>query len=837
MTTTVTATATTSETESQPDAGTTSESTSKTSGLVNSDKPIHDLLTGKADGETNQDDVTIEEGQGDSGLPYEWQTYGGVNDLATNCYSIDSEALNELHFVTKSLDEEKLIFRFNGDPDAGPEAGDERADIYQLEGITEDTELKALAKIASVEDQPETRPQTDTAACWTFHSFKEIPDNKGLDVRETTKAQQENAKNRFAQQVENAGDVFDDTLSGSLNFQTAATYYRKTQNNQIEYVEESFDAATKLPPDNYYTRNTSYTPSKDQVESEGVIGEAHISIFSVQPQVVLHEQTSDTAWSLPTGVGGERINRTGETTVSKQTRYIAPEGDIHTLVDWYTEKPDTLIDDSPTHILSMTVNEGTDDEKTVEPKKVETKYHLKTDKIESITISEDGNQIEKTSDGLNLNGIPKHRQTFTFRNLDEGETTLIVKAEIKVSYTKVDTITWQNYRFRTYRLNGTKTTTLTVEDSLDVTVYDLEEEDLNVELSEYTDRKNSTYGVAIETTDEPFSTVKYTPSSGSQSTAESTDSGSSVIGESGISAESVTLNMQPTDLIGGSNAVTISNRYRYLTATDQDWHNITKLDEDGSVTKIKTTARPMTVHAYPSSSTYARDSPAVSFYAHHGPEKPAPSLPEKFAVTPAPPNYTRPDTFAFTVKRNEPESIEVYGLLGQKVSIPSDELTVDRTVHNTNLTVTKVETFNNDTQRLKIKLKQKGTDQTVDPAIVDESERYDVFGDEPETEANGAIIVTSPVDQSVSLQLTDGSTSVVVPQAYQFHIIYQPVGWLRASTAYEPARMYLQTGGLISLLRTFNESILPPVIAFLLPFGILLWALSRGGRSITGKTN
>lgn len=453
--------------------------------------------------------------------------------------------------------------------------------------------------------------------------------------------------------------------------------------------------------------NTSVYPSHATLRNGTLIADAHATIFAAQPSTRGHLET-------------------GETPL-----YIAPNGTIRGFVDYRIRVP----------------NGSTDGNETVE-------YAVANHSIEEVRLVKDGEVIAER-DG-------SHTPAIQYRIPDDHRATLTLEADIRVGLTQ------------TTRINGTNGTisnvshrveTLTVSDSLAVTVYDLS---ADIYYAEYPD---GDVGVAV---------FQSRPWQGYTLTAD---------GESRVRGV-----------------------WRFYTARNTSWDTLVHSTHTGQET-VESDAIPVYVHGYPSRigprAEPVRGGPEIIRTWGSSQPSPASTLGENINIDVVNGSYTTTDGVAIRADDVDPASITVAGIVrDQNATLVEPENGFVREVHPSNLTAEVVE--QNQTQAtIRVELRSATSGE---PIVLDDAARQSPIDG---THRAGSITVAGR-----EIETNDSGVALVtVDQPGIYTARYRPGSWVSHNTAYVPdtatARWHpLGTlGGWFSLFVETGWRLLPFLVA------------------------
>lgn len=423
-------------------------------------------------------------------------------------------------------------------------------------------------------------------------------------------------------------------------------------------------------------RSVSVAPSGAGLVSNRSIVDAHASFFAVQPATQLHRAPGDDAL------------------------YIAPNGSVRGLVDYRVQTP----------------TDRTNGDRTIE-------WSVSSRRVSTVRIRADEDVIA-TATG---DQTPVVNYSLT----DSGPTTLQLEADVEVRLRKQVIVDLGNV---TRRWSTVRTDTVTVTDTLDVSVYDLQ---------------TSSYDATYPNGDTALSIFHTAPWHG------------------------FTVGSEGNDRVRGV--------WRYYTARDTRWDTLTVASANGT-TQRTSDALPVSVHAYPAHVgprvEPVRNGPTLvdTWGAGHG--SPAPSLHENVTVGVVDGPYNRTSGLVVRHDDVDPDGVVVQGIVrGVTANATSLAGHETRTIHTSNLTLERVDVAG-DTATLRLELRDASTGDPIvlaNPSLQDR--RAPTIGIDSR---NGYIAIA---DQRVRTN-TSGIAVITVAEPGSYTARYEPESWRATDPAY-----------------------------------------------------
>ncbi|SFR97226.1 hypothetical protein SAMN05216559_1813 [Halomicrobium zhouii] len=457
----------------------------------------------------------------------------------------------------------------------------------------------------------------------------------------------------------------------------------------MQELSRCTDVTFKEPPDTAATwtrsdftdlspgdRSTSVHPPDAELTDNQSIVDAHASLFAVQPSTRLHREPGDA------------------------TLYVAPEGTVRGLVDYRVRLPGNR------SVGNRSVEWGVADQGVTEVRLLAG---------DDVVARADGSQTPVVDYALE----------------DSGSTTLTLEADIEVQL-QGEASVGEGSAERSGSI--ARTDTVTVTDSIDVSVYDLGA------YSYEATYPNGDTGLAIHQT---------APWHGFA--------------------------------LGGDDDGRVRGVWRYYTARDTGW-DVLNASSAGGTTQRASEALPVYVHAYPAHvgprAEPIRDGPTLVDTWGTGHGSPAPSMHENVTVGVVDGPYNRTDGLAVRHEDIDADDIVVSGIVRNVTARPSTFVGQEtRTIRRSNLTIERIDT-DGDSATLRIELRDETTGAPIvlDNPILEERSATPI-GVQPR---DGYITVAN---QRVRTN-TSGVAVVTVDEPGSYTATYEPESWRANDPAY-----------------------------------------------------
>ncbi|WP_435361934.1 hypothetical protein, partial [Haloarchaeobius sp. DFWS5] len=336
--------------------------------------------------------------------------------------------------------------------------------------------------------------------------------------------------------------------------------------------------------------DTSVHPPSVSLDDGLFIEDAHASVFAVHPSTRGHIEEGQTPL------------------------YIAPDGTFRGFIDYRVRVP----------------SDGSTNNTTIE-------WSLQSHEIDEVRLVEDGTVIARTAGN--------HSPVLDYQLDNDRRTTLTLEADISVRLQNATTVEDGNQTNRTVTYRDE---TLTVSDSLDVEVYDLEA------YPHYAEYPNGDTGVSM------FQTRPW---------------------------QGYTLSADGETRVRGV--------WRFYTARDTDWDTLVQSSTTGS-TEIESDAIPVYVHAYPSRigprAEPVRDGPEILEVWGISRSTPASTLGENINIEVVEQSYTTSYGLAVRSPDVDRSAIHVAGIVrGVNATIVEPPAGSERQIRESNLTIDVIE--------------------------------------------------------------------------------------------------------------------------------------------------
>lgn len=577
-------------------------------------------------------------------------------------------------------------------------------------------------------------------------------------------------------------DAFPDTPAYESNLSLATQtdiIYQTPPEHAQTWTENAFDDLGSRQ----FSDDSSLHPDSANVVDEGLIQDAHATVYAVTPSTILHN-----------GEGRQR--------------YIGPNGGVMALVDYRVQDRSGYTDPDPPG-------------ENITRREVD--WTLTTSQIQAERLYADDTRVGKKSNGLNLDGRPSNTPRFTY-SADDDVDELRVEADIKVTYQRSVTTTRRvktevqnpldndtEYAIYSDTERDRITDTVTVTDTVDVDVYRLTEgfEGWTASFPDGPAR----YGVKME---KPWAGYRVEAGSNGLLSNRQTSNRVHTRWQFYTARERGWRDLQTTNETGTEDRDLLAPPvaiHAYPAASDSTNFADTVARtlqvssvEDGQIQIENTSTQPIQIDA--STEPGSGDSAGAvqldpQLMESWGPTRDGVRLSENLRVNEADSEYTA--TRGVTAQHptmSAGKSVRLYGILpGVDTRVSSSRLEA-RTVREANLSLS-VADYQDGQTTLRVSVHDAETGNLV-PIRYPGADRYDQLRDNSEgllpREVGRVEIKHSVSGETWTVRPQNGTTTLSVPYEGGFSAHYEPASWVLADPAYRPAWASARSGTLGDVL-------------------------------------